>query len=56
MPLEIVVNFGNNKQQLEVVQIKGTKNIFKIKTTSEPINIVVDPNLWVLKILDFKKH
>ena len=56
MPLEIAINFVNNKQQLEVVQVKGKKNIFKIKTASEPINIVVDPNLWVLKTLDFKKR
>lgn len=56
MPLEIEIDFGNNKQQLEVIQIKGKSNSFKIQVNSEPKNIVVDPNLWVLKTLDFKKR
>lgn len=56
MPLEIEIDFGNNKQQLEVIQIKGKTNSFKIKVDSEPKNIVVDPNLWVLKTLNFKKR
>ena len=55
MPLEIEIDFGKNKQQLEVVQIKGKSNSFKIQVNSEPKNIVIDPNLWVLKKLDFKK-
>jgi len=55
MPLEIEIDFGNNKQQLEVIQIKGKSNSFKIQVKSEPKNIVIDPNLWVLKTIDFKK-
>lgn len=56
MPLEIEIDFGNNKQQLEVIQIKGKSNSFKIQVDSEPKSIVVDPNLWVLKTLNFKKR
>ncbi|MFN0727906.1 M1 family metallopeptidase [Polaribacter gochangensis] len=55
MPLEIEIDFGNNKKQVEVIQIKGKSNSFQLKVTSEPKNIVVDPNLWVLKTVDFKK-
>ncbi len=56
MPLEIELDFGNNKKQLEVIQLKGTSNSFQIKVVSEPKNIVIDPNLWILKTLDFKKR
>ena len=56
MPLEIELDFGNNKKQVEVIQIKGKSNSFQLKVDSEPKNIVVDPNLWVLKTLDFKKR
>lgn len=56
MPLEIEIYFGNNKQQLEVIQIKGKSNSFKIQVNSEPKSIVIDPNLWVLKTLNFKKR
>ncbi|MDG2074196.1 MAG: M1 family metallopeptidase [Polaribacter sp.] len=55
MPLEIELDFGNNKKQLEVIQLKGTSNSFQIKVVSEPKNIVIDPNLWILKTLDFKQ-
>ncbi|MDG1528612.1 MAG: M1 family metallopeptidase [Polaribacter sp.] len=55
MPLEIELDFGNNKKQLEVIQLKGTSNSFQIKVVSEPKSIIVDPNLWVLKTLDFKQ-
>lgn len=55
MPLEIELDFGNNKKQLEVIQLKGKSNSFQIKVASEPKKIVVDPNLWVLKKLEFKK-
>jgi aminopeptidase N len=55
MPLEIELDFGNNKKQVEVIQIKGKSNSIQIKVASEPKNIVVDPNLWVLKTLDFKR-
>ena len=55
MPLEIELDFGNNKKQLEVIQLKGTSNSFQIKVVSEPKSIIVDPNLWVLKTLDFKR-
>ena len=56
MPLEIELDFGNNKKQVEVIQIKGKSNSFQLKVDSEPKNIVVDTNLWVLKTLDFKKR
>lgn len=56
MPLEIELDFGNHKKQVEVIQIKGKSNSFQLKVDSEPKNIVVDPNLWVLKTLDFKKR
>lgn len=56
MPLEIELDFGNNIKQIEVIQIKGKSNSFRLKVATEPKNILVDPNLWVLKTLDFKKR
>lgn len=55
MPLEISVNFKNKAQQLELVQIKGKSNSFKIKVREEPSSIILDPNYWVLMNTDFKK-
>jgi len=56
MPLEIGVDFGNNSQQIELVQIKGKSNSFKIKVDKEPKIVNLDPNYWVLMNVDFKKE
>ena len=55
MPIEIGVDFGNRPQHIELVQINGKSNSFKIKVDKEPKNIILDPNYWVLMNFDFKK-
>ena len=55
MPLQIGVDFGNNKQQLEQIELNRKSNTFKIKVEAEPKNISLDPNLYVLTNADFKK-
>ena len=36
MPLEIEIDFGNNKKQIAVIQIKGKSNSFQLKVAAEP--------------------
>ena len=55
MPIEISIDFGNKKQQIELIEIKGKSNSYKLKVEGEPKNISLDPNLWVLMNADFKK-
>jgi len=55
MPLEIAIDFGVKSQQLELIQIKGKSNSFKIKVVEEPKEITLDPNYWVLMNADLKK-
>ena len=56
MPLEIAINVGKTKQQIEIIKIKGKSNSFNIKVDSEPDDIILDPNYWVLMNADFKKE
>ena len=55
MPIELRINFKGEQQKKVVVQVKEKSNIFKIKVDSEPVKIILDPNLWVLMNADFKK-
>jgi len=56
LPLEIGIDFGNNNQQIERIELKGKSNVFKIKVETEPKNINLDPNFWILMNADFKKN
>ena len=56
MPIELGINFkGEQYQQIEQVQVNEKSNVFKIKVETEPENIILDPNLWVLMKADIKK-
>ena len=56
MPIELGINFkGEQHQQIELVQVKEKSTVFKIKTETEPENIILDPNSWVLMRAGFKK-
>ncbi|MDG2396031.1 MAG: M1 family metallopeptidase [Flavobacteriaceae bacterium] len=55
MPLEIGIEFENESQKLEKINLKRKTNIFKLKVNKEPKNIILDPNLWVLMNVNFKK-
>lgn len=55
MPIEIAIDFENSPKQLELIKIIGKSNSYKIKVDSEPINVILDPNYWVLMNTEFKK-
>lgn len=56
MPLEVGLYLaGQNSPQIEVLQVNEKSNIFTIKVASEPENIILDPNTWVLMESDFSK-
>lgn len=49
MPLEIGIYFeGQDRPQLEVIEVKEKSNVFTIDVDTEPENIRLDPNAWVL--------
>lgn len=56
MPVEIGLSFtGQNRQQIELVEVNAKTNSFVINVTSEPESVVLDPNHWVLMEADFKR-
>ena len=56
MPLEVGIYSGDkNVPQIEVLQVNEKSNVFIIKVDSEPENVLLDPNTWVLMEADFRK-
>ncbi|MCH8954150.1 M1 family metallopeptidase [candidate division KSB1 bacterium] len=56
MPLEVGIYSGDkNVPQIEVLQVNEKSNVFIIKVDSEPENVLLDPNTWVLMDADFRK-
>lgn len=56
MPIEVGIYFeGKNEPQIETLQVNKRSNIYAIKVDSEPKNVVIDPNKWVLMDVDFIK-
>jgi len=57
MPLEIGIYFaGQDRPQIELVQVNERSNVFTINVDAEPGNIILDPNTWLLMEVDFKKN
>jgi len=56
MPLEIGIDYGNKQQQIELINIKEQSNSFKLKVNKEPLEIILDPNYWVLMNHEFLKN
>jgi len=57
MPIEIAIYYqGQDRPQIEIVQADKKSNVFTLKVGSEPKNIVIDPNTWVLMDADFRKN
>lgn len=57
MPIEIGIYYkGQDQPQIEIIQVNEKSNIFTINVDSEPKNIVLDPNTWVLMDADFGKR
>ena len=40
---------------MQVVQADAKSNIFSINVSGEPEKVILDPNMWILMDLDFKK-
>ena len=56
MPLEVGIYSGDkNVPQIEVLQVNEKSSVFIIKVDSEPENVLLDPNTWVLMDADFRK-
>jgi aminopeptidase N len=56
MPLELGIYYkGQDRPQIEVIQVNERSNVFIIAVDSEPENIILDPNNWVLMDVDFWK-
>lgn len=56
MPIEVAIYLeSQDKPQIEVLQVDEKSNSFTISVDSEPENIVLDPNTWVLMDVDFRK-
>ena len=57
MPIEIAIYYqGQDRPQIEIVQADKKSNVFTLEVGSEPKNIVIDPNTWVLMDTDFRKN
>lgn len=55
MPLQIGIEVEGKPSQIETVQVDKKSNTFTFKVDSEPENVVLDPNTWVLVDIVFKK-
>ncbi len=56
MPLEVGIYSGDkNVPQIEVLQVNEKSSVFIIKVDSEPENVLLDPDTWVLMEADFRK-
>ena len=56
MPVEVGIYSGDkNVPQIKVLQVNEKSNVFIIKVDSEPENVLLDPNTWVLMDADFRK-
>ena len=38
-----------------IINLKELSKLYKIKTDKEPLNVIIDPNMWVLKNHTLKK-
>jgi aminopeptidase N len=57
MPLELGIYFkGEEKPQIEKVFIDKSSNTLKVKVENEPVNIILDPNKWILMEATFNKE
>jgi aminopeptidase N len=47
MPVQVAV-YSSGKKELKIVQVNKKRNTFTIPVTTEPDNVVLDPDNWVL--------
>jgi aminopeptidase N len=56
MPVEVVIEYGKSKKTLsKSILVNEKLNSYSIPVDSEPENILLDPNTWVLMDATFKK-
>ena len=55
MPIEIGIDYGENEYKIEKINLKQLNRLYKIKADKEPLNVIIDPNMWVLKNHTLKK-
>jgi len=55
MPIEIGIEYGKDEYKIEKINLKESNRLYKIKTDKEPLDVNIDPNMWVLKKYTLKK-
>ena len=55
MPMEVGIYGTNGQLEIKKVQLNEKSNVITIPMDTEPQNIVLDPNHWILMDADFKK-
>jgi aminopeptidase N len=56
MPLEVALQFKGGKTQIELLTVNEKNNEFTLKVDSEPEDVILDPNNWVLMEANFKRN
>jgi hypothetical protein len=55
MPLDVEIRLGGTARR-EVVQVDGRDHTFTFKVDSKPQGVVIDPDEWVLKVLNLSEE
>ena len=55
IPIEIGIDYGENEYKIERINLKELNRLYRIKTNKEPLDIIIDPNMWILKNHTLKK-
>lgn len=54
-PLEIEVRYGDGKSERRELNVDKKENSFVLKLESEPTDVILDPDVWILMQSDFTK-
>lgn len=55
MPIEVKIDYANGEEQITLIQITSSETNVRLKVESEPVQIHLDPNYWILMNTSFKK-
>jgi aminopeptidase N len=57
LPMDIGIYFGKSKNpEIKKVEISAAKNEFKFTLKRKPVEVVLDPGVWLLMNSDFKEN
>ena len=56
MPLEVGIYLKDKQPMMKVIQVNEKTNVFSIAVETEPEEVVLDPNNWVLMDVDFGRR